>query len=81
MQECSKALAAYYFLHTLNLSLTRSCKIQIVDNIIENYRAVQIFSNFQPKCKKFLEHIAEKRCHDMQNRTYLIDMNNLDDLV
>ena len=48
-KESPSAIATHCCSHNLNLSLATSCKIPIIDNITEKYKAVEIFFNTSSK--------------------------------
>ena len=50
-KESPSAIVTYCCSHNLNLSLATSCKIPIIDNITETYKAVTIFVNTSPNVK------------------------------
>ena len=73
-KESPSAIVTYCCSHNLNLSLATSCKIPIIDNITETYKAVTIFFNTPPKLEGLLEHIFCLRCISAQKRKVLIGL-------
>ena len=72
--ELHLAIATHCCSHNLNLSLATSCKIPIIDNITETYKAVTIFFNTSLKREGLLEHIFCLRCISAQKRKVLIGL-------
>ena len=73
-KESPSAIVTHCCSHNLNLSLATSCKIPIIDNIMETYKAVIIFFNTSPKREGLLEHIFCLRCVSAQKRKVLIGL-------
>ena len=73
-KESPSAIVTHCCSHNLNLSLATSCKIPIIDNITETYKAVTIFFNTSPKREGLLEHIFCLRCISAQKRKVLIGL-------
>ena len=73
-KESPSTIVTHCCSHNLNLSLATSCKILIIDNITETYKAVTIFFNTSPKRERLLEHIFCLRCISAQKRKVLIGL-------
>ena len=73
-KESPSVIVTHCCNHNLNLSLATSCKIPIIDNITETYKAVTIFFNTSPKREGLLEHIFCLRCISAQKRKVLIGL-------
>ena len=73
-KESLSAIVTHCCSHNLNLSLTTSCKIPIIDNITETYKAVKIFFSTSSKREGLLEHIFCLRCISAQKRKVLIGL-------
>ena len=58
LRESSKAITTHCCSHNLNLSLSSTCKLPIVDNVLEKYKSLQIYFNSSPKREKLLEYIV-----------------------
>ena len=48
--------------HNLNLVISTAAKLPIVDNALEQLKAIQIFFNTSPKRESLLTHIVDKDC-------------------
>ena len=75
-KESPSAIVTHCCSHNLNLSLATSCKIPVIDNITEMYKAVTIFFNTSPKREWLLGHIFCLRCISAQKRKVLIGLCN-----
>ena len=73
-KELLSAIVTHCCSHDLNLSLATLCKIPIIDNITETYKAVTIFFSTSPKREGLLEHIFCLRCISAQKRKVLIGL-------
>ena len=49
LTETNKAITTHCCSHNLNLSLASTCKLPIVDNVLEKYKSLQIYFNSSPK--------------------------------
>ena len=56
LRESNKAITTHYYSHNLNLSFASTCKLPIVDNVLEKYKSLQIYFNSSPKREKLLEY-------------------------
>ena len=54
LQESPKAIVTHCCSHNLNLSLASSCKMPIVNNILETYKSVMLHFNMSPKRESLL---------------------------
>ena len=59
--------------HYLNLVISTAAKLPIVDNALEQLKAIQIFFNTSTKEKVFLPHIVVNECFDSK-RSVLLGM-------
>ena len=73
-KESPSAIVTHCCSHNLNLSLATSCKVPIIDNITETYKAVTIFFNTSPKREGLLEHIFCLLCVSAQKRKVVIGL-------
>ena len=61
-------------MHNLNLSMSASAKIQLIDNVTESYKNTTFFFKLSPKKETLLNYIAEIRRLDNNRRQILIGM-------
>ena len=61
-------------MHNLNLSMSASAKIQLIDNVTESYKNTTFFFELSPKKETLLNYIAEIRRLDNNRRQILIGM-------
>ena len=73
-KESQSAIVTHCCSRNLNFSRATSCKIPIIDNITETYKAVTTFFNTSPKREWLLEHIFCFRCISAQKRRVLIGL-------
>ena len=57
--------------HNLNLVISTAAKLPIVDNTLEQLKAIQIFFNTSPKRESLLTHIVDKECFNSKRRVLL----------
>ena len=43
LRESNKAFTTHCCSHNLNLSLASTCKLSVVDNVLEKYKSLQIY--------------------------------------
>ena len=60
MREPNKAITTHCCSHNLNLSLASTCKLPVVDNVLEKYKILQIYFNSSPKREKLLEYVVSQ---------------------
>ena len=60
LRESSKAITNHCCSHNLNLSLASTCKLPVVDNVLEKYKSLQIYFNSSPKREKLLEYVVSQ---------------------
>ena len=53
LEKSPKACVTHCFSHNLNLSIAQCANIQVINNIIEQYKALQIYFQTSPKRKSF----------------------------
>ena len=73
-KESENAPVTHCNTHNLNLSISASAKIQLVDNVIESYKSTTFFFKLSPKKESLLKHIADIRLIDSNRRKVLIGM-------
>ena len=61
-----KACVTHCWSHNLHLSIARCTNIEVINNIIEQYRILQIYIQTSSKRKSLLEHIVSLRTHDVR---------------
>ena len=61
-------------MYNLNLSMSVSARIQLIDNMIESYKNTIFFFKLSPKKETLLNYIAEIRRLDNNRRQILIGM-------
>ena len=71
LKESPNAVVTHCCSHNLNLSLASSCKIPIIDNVLETYKSIIIFFNTSPKREALLQHIYSIRCETVEKRKIL----------
>lgn len=69
-----KAAVTHCSSHNFNLCLSASCKLPIIDNVIEQYKSVTIYFNISPKRENLLQHVVEENCQNQSRRKVLIGM-------
>ena len=72
LKESPKVYATHCCSHSLNLSLTSTCKIPITTNVVEIYKSVLIYFNTSPKRENLLIHIVEQKCFSEERKKVLI---------
>ena len=60
MRESNKAITIHCYSHNVNLSLASTCKLPVVDNVLEKYKSLQIYFNSSPKREKLLEYVVSQ---------------------
>ena len=60
LRESNNAITNHYCSHNLNLSLASTCKLHVVDNVLEKYKSLQIYFNSSPKREKLLEYVVSQ---------------------
>ena len=60
LRESNKAITTHCCSHNLNLSLASTCKLPVVDNVLEKYKSLQIYFNSSPKREKLLEYVVSQ---------------------
>ena len=60
LRESNKAITTHRCSHNLNLSLASTCKLPVVDNVLEKYKSLQIYFNSSPKREKLLEYVVSQ---------------------
>ena len=58
LRESNKAITTHRCSHNLNLSLASTCKLPVVDNVLEKYKSLQNYFNSSPKREKLLEYVV-----------------------
>ena len=58
LRESNKAITTHCCSHNLNLSLASTCKLPVVDKVLEKYKSLQIYFNSSPKREKLLEDVV-----------------------
>lgn len=74
LQQAPKAKITHCCSHNLNLSLAKASKIESIDRILDQQKAVQLYFNASPKRERLLEHIVQLRCHESTNRSVLVGL-------
>ena len=75
-RQITKSLRYHCRSHNLNLSIAHCANIQVTNNIIEQYKALQIYFQTSPKRKSLSEHIVSLRHHDVCQRKVLLGIRN-----
>ena len=57
--------------HNLSLSIAQCANIQVINNVVERYKASQNYFQTSQKIKSFLEHIVSLHLHDVCQRKVL----------
>ena len=60
LRESNKAITTHCCSHNLNLSLASTCKLPLVDNVLEKYKSLQIYFNSSLKREKLLEYVVSQ---------------------
>ena len=60
LRESHKAITIHCCSHNLKLSVASTCKLSVVDNILEKYKSLQIYFNSSPKREKLLEYVVSQ---------------------
>ena len=60
LRESNKAITNHCCSHNLNSSLASTCKLPVVDNVLEKYKSLQIYFNSSPKREKLLEYVVSQ---------------------
>ena len=71
LREYNKAITTHCCSHNLDLSLASTCKLPIVDNVLEKCKRLQIYFNSSPKQEKLLEYIVSLN-NEMNNSRQII---------
>ena len=74
LKESENALVTHCCIHNLNLSISASARIHLIDNVIESYKNPTFFFKLSPKKATLLNYIAEIRRLDNNRRQVLIGM-------
>ena len=65
LRESNKVITTRCCSHNLNLSLASTCKLPVVDKVLEKYKSLQIYFNSSPKREKLLEYVVSLN-HEMR---------------
>ena len=60
LRESNKVITTHCCSHNLNLSLASTCKLPVVDKVLEKYKSLQIYFNSSPKREKLLEYVVSQ---------------------
>ena len=71
LRESNKAITTHRCSHNLNLSLASTCKLPVVDKVLEKYKSLQIYFNSSPKREKLLEYVVSLN-HEMNGSKWNI---------
>ena len=69
LQEALKSIVTRCCCHNLNLSLSASCNLAIIDHLLEVYKSITTHFNLSPKKEKLLEHIVISCCESIGKRS------------
>lgn len=61
LQKAPQAAVTHCSSSNLNLALAKNAKIRIIDNTLEQLKAIQIFFSASPKPNHLLDYIVELR--------------------
>ena len=76
LDKSPKACVTHCRSHNLNLSIAHCANIQVINNIIEQYKALQIYFQTSPKRKSLSEHIVSLRLHVVCQRKVLLGIRS-----
>ena len=65
LDKSPKACVNHCCSHNLNLSIAQCANIQVINNVVEKYKASQNYFQTSQKIKSFLEHIVSLHLHDV----------------
>ena len=67
------AIATHCCSHNLNLCLAYSCKIQLIQNVLDKYKDITIHFNISPKKENLFQHVVD-RCVNETRKKVLIGL-------
>ena len=71
LKESENTVVTHCCMHNLNLSISASARIQLIDNVIESYKNTTFFFKLSPKKETLLNYILEIRRLDNNRRQIL----------
>ena len=75
LEKSPNAAATHCCSHNLNFCLSASCKLEEIDNVLEQYKSITIFFNSSPKREKLLEFVVSTQGNiNAERRKVLIGM-------
>lgn len=74
LEKAHQVVVIHCSSHNLNSALAKPAKIQIIDNTLEQLRAIQIFFNTSPKRDSLLEYIVKIRRNTSSRNLVMPDM-------
>ena len=72
LRESNKAITIYCCSRNLNLSLASTCKLPVVDNVLEKYKSLQIYFDSSPKREKLLEYVVSQNNEINDNKRSIL---------
>ena len=74
LDKSPKAIVTHCWSYDLNLTIAQCADIQVINNIIEQHKALQIYFQTSLQRKSLLEHIVSLYLHDVCQRNVLTGM-------